>query len=58
MTEQTELMEIIGELITEEIVAVTEFVQEELMPLIEYREEAEKKAFDRFYKNLKQMEEI
>ena len=40
------------------MVAVQEFLQEELMPLIEYREEAEKKAFDRFYKDLKQLEEV
>ena len=56
MPEKTNFMTIVDELIAEEASIIDELIEEEIKPIIDYREQLEKKIFERAYKEVLDME--
>ena len=50
------IVQLMQECITEDMEAMKEVIQEDLIPLIEYRTEQEKKIYNKAYKELKELE--
>ena len=49
-------IELMQEIVNEDIQIIKELIQEDIMPLIKYREQLEKKIFEKEYKELKKLE--
>lgn len=57
MAEKTQFMTLTEEVVKEEISIINELIQEEVLPLIEYRKNLEKEIFNKAYKEMRQLEE-
>ena len=53
---KSEFMDITDEVIAEELGIIEEFIKEEVEPLIAYRKQQEKKAFDKLYTEVLELE--
>lgn len=51
------VVQLMQEVIGEDIKIMQELIKEEIEPLLKYRAEMEKKAFEKAYRELKQLEE-
>ena len=49
-------MDLINEVISEDMEALREVIEEAFMPLIKHHQEMEKKAFDKAYEDLMELE--
>ena len=58
MPELTMFQQIVEELIDEEVELINELIEEEIQPLMDYRVRLEKEAFNKAYKELKELEEV
>lgn len=56
MKEQSYL-EVANEVIAEERAIIAEVIEEEIQPIIEYREKLEREAFEKIYREVKRLEE-
>ena len=50
-------LEVMEELVKEDIELMKEVIEEDIQPLIQYREQLEKKAFNKAYNEMKKLEE-
>ena len=50
-------LEVMQELVKEDIELMKEVITEDMIPLIQYREQLEKKAFEKAFREMKQLEE-
>ena len=50
-------LEIMQELVAEDIKLMQEIIAEDMIPLIQFREQLEKKAFEKAFKEMKKLEE-
>lgn len=50
-------LEVMQELVKEDIELMKEIITEDMIPLIQYREQLERKAFDKAYREMKKLEE-
>lgn len=50
-------LEVMQELVKEDIDLMKEIIAEDMIPLIQYREQLERKAFEKAYREMKKLEE-
>jgi len=50
-------LEVMQELVKEDIELMKEVITEDMIPLIQYREQLEKKAFEKAFREMKKLEE-
>lgn len=57
MKEQS-FKEVVDELIAEDKELIDEFLEEELRPMVDYNKAQERKLFEKYYKEVKDLEEV
>lgn len=57
MADKPAFLTLAEEVIAEDIEVLQEFFREEFLPLIKYREQQEREAFNRAYRELQKLEE-
>jgi len=51
------LIQLMQEIVEEDLEIMKEVVQEDILPLIKYREQLERKAFEKAHREMKKLEE-